>query len=210
MCSSDRHLSDKNKRVWHSLLINGESSERAYSARSRNSVCEWIFCKEHDPGISRLQQPTGTLLVVCELFIRDHYTFMRIRVRESQIECMTFSEPEKPYEVSSVATLINFAISLFSHVFSQYFEQHASYSEWTWFSCRPGDLLSWVRISSFPIVPPLKFSERGRRSEIKGKTRVFRRDSPPTRSRRSTGGGGESSSMLTSVEGNAVQGRMLL
>jgi hypothetical protein len=42
------------------------------------------------------------------------------------------------------------------------------------------------------------------------KARVFRRDSPPTRSRRSTGSGGESSSMLTGVEGNAVQGRMLL
>jgi hypothetical protein len=39
---------------------------------------------------------------------------------------------------------------------------------------------------------------------------VFRRDSPPTWSRRSTGSDGESSSMLTSVEGNAVQGRMLL
>jgi hypothetical protein len=36
--------------------------------------------------------------------------------------------------------------------------------------------------------------------------RVFRRDSPPTRSRRSTGSGRESSSMLTSVEGKAVQG----
>jgi hypothetical protein len=35
--------------------------------------------------------------------------------------------------------------------------------------------------------------------------RVFRRDSPPTRSRGSTGSGGESSSMLTSVEENAVQ-----
>jgi hypothetical protein len=35
--------------------------------------------------------------------------------------------------------------------------------------------------------------------------RVFIRDSPPTRSRRSTGSGGESFSMLTSVEGNAVQ-----
>jgi hypothetical protein len=34
--------------------------------------------------------------------------------------------------------------------------------------------------------------------------RVFRRDSPPTRSR-SIGTGGESSSMLTSVERNAVQ-----
>jgi hypothetical protein len=42
------------------------------------------------------------------------------------------------------------------------------------------------------------------------KARAFRRDSPPTRSRRSAGSGGESSSMLTSVEGNAVQGRMLL
>jgi hypothetical protein len=42
------------------------------------------------------------------------------------------------------------------------------------------------------------------------KARVFRRDSPPTRSRRSEGSGGESFSMLTSVEGNAVQGRMLL
>jgi hypothetical protein len=42
------------------------------------------------------------------------------------------------------------------------------------------------------------------------KARVFRRDSPPMWSRRSTGSGGESSSMLTSVEGNAVQGRMLL
>jgi hypothetical protein len=41
------------------------------------------------------------------------------------------------------------------------------------------------------------------------KARVFRRDSLPTRSRRITGSGGESSSML-SVEGNAVQGRMLL
>jgi hypothetical protein len=35
--------------------------------------------------------------------------------------------------------------------------------------------------------------------------RVFRRDSPPTRSRRSIVSGGESSSMLTSIEGNAVQ-----
>jgi hypothetical protein len=34
---------------------------------------------------------------------------------------------------------------------------------------------------------------------------VFRHDSPATRSRRSIGSGGESSSMLTSVEGNAVQ-----
>jgi hypothetical protein len=42
------------------------------------------------------------------------------------------------------------------------------------------------------------------------KGRVFRRDSTPTRSRRSTGSGGESFSMLTSVEGNAVHGRMLL
>jgi hypothetical protein len=41
------------------------------------------------------------------------------------------------------------------------------------------------------------------------KARVFRRDSPPTRSR-SMGSGGESSSMLTSVQENAVQGRMLL
>jgi hypothetical protein len=40
--------------------------------------------------------------------------------------------------------------------------------------------------------------------------RVLRADSPPTRGRRSIGSGGESSSMLTSVEGNAVQGRMLL
>jgi hypothetical protein len=40
---------------------------------------------------------------------------------------------------------------------------------------------------------------------IEGKARVFRRDSPPTRSRRSIGSGGESSSMLTSVEGNAVK-----
>jgi hypothetical protein len=38
-----------------------------------------------------------------------------------------------------------------------------------------------------------------------GTARVFRRDSPPTRSRRNTGSGGERSSMLTSVEGNAVQ-----
>jgi hypothetical protein len=35
--------------------------------------------------------------------------------------------------------------------------------------------------------------------------RVFRCDSPPMRSRRSTGSGGDSFSMLTSVEGNAVQ-----
>jgi hypothetical protein len=35
--------------------------------------------------------------------------------------------------------------------------------------------------------------------------RVLRADSPPTRGRRSIGSGGESSSMLTSVEGNAVQ-----
>jgi hypothetical protein len=42
------------------------------------------------------------------------------------------------------------------------------------------------------------------------KARVFRRDSPPTRSRTSTGSGGASSSMLTSVEGSVVQGRMLL
>jgi hypothetical protein len=40
--------------------------------------------------------------------------------------------------------------------------------------------------------------------------RVFRRDSPPTRSRRSTGSGGESSSMLTSVEGKAVQAFSML
>jgi hypothetical protein len=40
--------------------------------------------------------------------------------------------------------------------------------------------------------------------------RVLRADSPPTRDRRSIGSGGESSSMLTSVEGNAVQGRILL
>jgi hypothetical protein len=37
-----------------------------------------------------------------------------------------------------------------------------------------------------------------------GIARVFRRDSPPTRSRRSECSGGECSSM-TSVEGNAVQ-----
>jgi hypothetical protein len=35
--------------------------------------------------------------------------------------------------------------------------------------------------------------------------RVFRRDSPPTWSRRSEGSGRESSTMLISVEGNAVQ-----
>jgi hypothetical protein len=40
--------------------------------------------------------------------------------------------------------------------------------------------------------------------------RVFRRDSHPTRSRRSTGSGGESSSMLTSAEGNAVQAFSML
>jgi hypothetical protein len=40
--------------------------------------------------------------------------------------------------------------------------------------------------------------------------RVFRRDSPTTRSRRSTGSGGESSSMLRSVEGNAVQRRAFI
>jgi hypothetical protein len=34
---------------------------------------------------------------------------------------------------------------------------------------------------------------------------VFSPDSPATRSMRSIGNGGESSSMLTSVEGNAVQ-----
>jgi hypothetical protein len=34
---------------------------------------------------------------------------------------------------------------------------------------------------------------------------VFSPDSPATRSRRSIGSDGESSSMLTSVEGNAVQ-----
>jgi hypothetical protein len=39
---------------------------------------------------------------------------------------------------------------------------------------------------------------------------VFRRHSPPTRSRRSTGRGRESSNMLTSVEGNATQGGTLL
>jgi hypothetical protein len=38
-----------------------------------------------------------------------------------------------------------------------------------------------------------------------GIARVFRRDSPPTRSR-----GGESSSMLTSAEGNAVQAFSML
>jgi hypothetical protein len=40
--------------------------------------------------------------------------------------------------------------------------------------------------------------------------RVLRADSPPTRGRRSIGSGGESSSMLTSVEWNAGQGRTLL
>jgi hypothetical protein len=40
--------------------------------------------------------------------------------------------------------------------------------------------------------------------------RAFRRDSPPTRSRRSEGIGGESSSMLTSVEGSAVQAFLML
>jgi hypothetical protein len=39
---------------------------------------------------------------------------------------------------------------------------------------------------------------------------VFRRDRPPTRSRRSEGSGEESCSMLTSVEGHVVQGRKLL
>jgi hypothetical protein len=42
------------------------------------------------------------------------------------------------------------------------------------------------------------------------KARVFGRDSPPTRSRRSAGSGGESSSMLTSVEGNTVQAFSML
>jgi hypothetical protein len=40
--------------------------------------------------------------------------------------------------------------------------------------------------------------------------RVFRRDSHPARSRRSEGSGGESSSMLISVEGNAVQAFSML
>jgi hypothetical protein len=39
---------------------------------------------------------------------------------------------------------------------------------------------------------------------------VFGRDSAPTRSRRSTGSGGESSSMLTSMEGNSVQAFSML
>jgi hypothetical protein len=52
--------------------------------------------------------------------------------------------------------------------------------------------------------------EKPTNSMEKVKARVFRRDSPSTRSRRGTDGGGESSSMLTSVEGNAVQGRVLL
>jgi hypothetical protein len=39
----------------------------------------------------------------------------------------------------------------------------------------------------------------------RSKARVFRRDSPPMRSRGSRGSGGQGSSMLTSVEGNAVQ-----
>jgi hypothetical protein len=43
-----------------------------------------------------------------------------------------------------------------------------------------------------------------------GIARVFRRDSPPTRSRRSEGSGGESPSMLTSVEGNEVQAFFVL
>jgi hypothetical protein len=42
------------------------------------------------------------------------------------------------------------------------------------------------------------------------KAQVFRRDSSPTRSRRSTGSGGESSIMLTRVEGNAVQAFSML
>jgi hypothetical protein len=42
------------------------------------------------------------------------------------------------------------------------------------------------------------------------KARVFRCDSPPTRSRRSTGSGVESSNMLTSVEGDAVQAFLML
>jgi hypothetical protein len=42
-------------------------------------------------------------------------------------------------------------------------------------------------------------------SKDRSTVEVFRRDTPPTRSRRSIGSGGESSSMLTIVEGNAVQ-----
>jgi hypothetical protein len=40
---------------------------------------------------------------------------------------------------------------------------------------------------------------------VKGTIIVFSPDSPATRRRRSIGSGGDSSSMLTSVEGNAVQ-----
>jgi hypothetical protein len=47
-------------------------------------------------------------------------------------------------------------------------------------------------------------------TKLESIARVFRRDSPPTQTRRSTGGGGESSSRLIRVEGDAVQGGMLL
>jgi hypothetical protein len=73
------------------------------------------ICKEHDPGV-RLscihQLPTGTLLAVCELFVRNNRTVTRMRFRESQIEFMASSEPEDSCEVSSVATLINSVMSL--------------------------------------------------------------------------------------------------
>jgi hypothetical protein len=48
------------------------------------------------------------------------------------------------------------------------------------------------------------------RTEEKNIARVFSRDSPPTRGRRSEGSGGESSRMLTSVEENAVQAFLML
>jgi hypothetical protein len=57
-----------------------------------------------------------------------------------------------------------------------------------------------------PVMIRQKFGEES----MSYKARVFRCDGPPTWRRRSMGSGGESSSMLTSMEGNAVQGKMLL
>jgi hypothetical protein len=73
-------------------------------------------------------------------------------------------------------------------------------------------------LQPFTSLRPISFSDvyispRGHMQHRIGRLQVklvYLDVSPPTRSRRSTGSGGESSSMLTSVEGNAVQGRMLL
>jgi hypothetical protein len=68
-------------------------------------------------------------------------------------------------------------------------------------------------LTVFNVVVRVQVSGRRRKLNLKlqyemsqtSTALVFRPDSPPTRSRRSIDSGGDSSSMLTSMEGNALQ-----